>query len=96
MAVTQEAQIQSSLDSPHNMFVQFLLLLVLLSLIWVRRPKNFPPGPRGLPLVGYLPFLNKLDPDYPFRGMAKLANVYGPVTGFYMGPRLSYKSTIPI
>ena len=96
MAVMQEAQIQSSTDTPHKMFVQLLLLLVLLALISVRRPKNFPPGPRGLPLVGYLPFLNKLDPDYPFRGMAKLANVYGPVTGFYMGPRLSFTSIFPI
>ena len=44
-------------------------------------------GPRGLPLVGYAPFINRHDPIYPHRAMMKLAAKYGPVTGFYMGPK---------
>nr|QST15063.1 CYP370A1 protein [Diaphanosoma celebensis] len=70
------------------MFVELFLVLVVCGLLLLntRRPKNFPPGPRGLPLVGYLPFLNKWDPDYQHKGMEKLAGVYGPVTGFYLGP----------
>lgn len=42
-------------------------------------------GPMGLPLVGYLPFVNKLDP-YVHKAMKKLAEIHGPVTGFYLGP----------
>ena len=40
-----------------------------------------------MPLVGYAPFINRHDPIYPHRGMMKLAEKYGPVTGFYMGPK---------
>jgi len=65
------------------------ILLVALGLFLVykayKRPDNLPPGPRGLPLVGYIPFFNSHDPQYPFKGMMKLAEKYGPVTAFYMG-----------
>ena len=44
-------------------------------------------GPKGLPFVGYAPFFNRHDPIYPHRGMMKLAHQYGPVVGFYMGPK---------
>ena len=43
-------------------------------------------GPRGLPLVGYVPFVTKHDPVYPFRAMIKMSQIYGPVVGFYLGP----------
>lgn len=43
-------------------------------------------GPRGLPLVGYVPFVTYHDPKYPFKAMMKLADTYGPVVGFYLGP----------
>jgi methyl farnesoate epoxidase / farnesoate epoxidase len=43
-------------------------------------------GPRGVPLLGYIPFIKKHDPVYPFRAMIKLSEMYGPVVGFYMGP----------
>ncbi|XP_046656383.1 methyl farnesoate epoxidase-like isoform X2 [Daphnia pulicaria] len=39
----------------------------------------------GLPFIGYLPFVNKLDP-YVHKAMKKLAEIHGPVTGFYLGP----------
>lgn len=47
---------------------------------------NYYTGPRGLPIVGYIPFLTKLDPEYPHLALKKLADQYGPVTGFYLGP----------
>jgi len=70
------------------MITNILLVGVLLFLIYIswKRPDNFPPGPRGLPLVGYIPFFNSHDPQYPFKGMKKLAEKYGPVTAFYLGP----------
>ncbi|KFM67322.1 Cytochrome P450 2J2, partial [Stegodyphus mimosarum] len=34
-------------------------ILAFLILRWVVKRKNFPPGPMGLPIVGYLPFLTK-------------------------------------
>ena len=37
-------------------------------------------------MVGYIPFFNSHDPQYPFKGMKKLAEKYGPVTAFYLGP----------
>jgi hypothetical protein len=40
-------------------------------------------GPMRLPLVGYIPFINKL---LAHKAMKKLAEIHGPVTGFYMGP----------
>ena len=40
----------------------------------------------GLPLVGYIPFMNSHHPKYPFKGMMTLAEKYGPVTAMYLGP----------
>ena len=37
-------------------------------------------------MLGYIPFIKKHDPVYPFKAMIKLADIYGPVVGFYMGP----------
>jgi hypothetical protein len=38
-----------------------------------------------LPLVGYIPFLKNHDAK-PYKALIKLSQIYGPVTGFYMGP----------
>lgn len=38
-----------------------------------------------MPLVGYLPFLSSWDQQYPHRALQKMSEVYGPVTGFYLG-----------
>lgn len=43
-----------------------------------------PPGPKGLPLVGYLPFL---EPDL-HRFLADLARTYGPIFKFRLGAKL--------
>lgn len=70
------------------MITEILIVVILFALLVKAsiRPSNFPPGPRGLPLAGYIPFLSKLDPEYPHLGLIKLADQYGPVTGFYLGP----------
>lgn len=55
----------------------FLLYLIY----WYQRPHNFPPGPRGIPLVGYLPFLSKKAES----DIYKLSKKYGPVMSVRMG-----------
>ena len=49
-------------------------------------------GPRGVPILGYLPFLSNGEPVY--RTMKKLAKTYGPVSGFYVGPNQPFISVV--
>ncbi|KAI9552865.1 hypothetical protein GHT06_020749 [Daphnia sinensis] len=69
-----------------------LAVLVLLIIKASQRPRNFPPGPRGVPILGYLPFLSNGEPVY--RTMKKLAKTYGPVAGFYVGPNQPFISVV--
>nr|XP_026690341.1 cytochrome P450 2C4-like [Ciona intestinalis] len=57
------------------------LICLLLFYTWYRRPSRFPPGPRGFPIVGVLPFLEK----YSERTMHKWSKKYGPVMSVRMG-----------
>ncbi|XP_078484970.1 cytochrome P450 2U1-like isoform X1 [Ciona intestinalis] len=50
---------------------------------WYKRPSNFPPGPRGVPFLGVIPFLG----NYPARVMRKWSRNYGPVMSVRMGSR---------
>ncbi|XP_043700478.1 flavonoid 3'-monooxygenase-like [Telopea speciosissima] len=74
-----------------------LLLAVLVVCWWVSKRWNkgggptLPPGPRGLPLVGNLPFL---EPDL-HRCFAKLAQIYGPIMKLQLGPKLCVVLTSP-
>nr|XP_002126188.1 cytochrome P450 2C31-like [Ciona intestinalis] len=57
------------------------VIAVSLFYIWWRRPHNFPPGPRGLPLIGVLPFLGR----FPGEVFKKWSLEYGPVMSIRMG-----------
>uniref|UniRef100_A0A3P8X0C1 Cytochrome P450 n=1 Tax=Cynoglossus semilaevis TaxID=244447 RepID=A0A3P8X0C1_CYNSE len=49
-----------------------------------RRPKNFPPGPAALPLLGNLLHLGF---DNPLNDFERLRKTYGDVYSFFLGPR---------
>lgn len=57
------------------------LLVFLLTILWYRQ-KKLPPGPWGLPFLGYLPWL---DPKAPYQTFTTLAKKYGPVYGVALG-----------
>ncbi|CAH1118929.1 unnamed protein product [Phaedon cochleariae] len=57
-----------------------LLVVIVIYHIWTRR--SLPPGPWGLPVIGYLPWL---DPKAPYQTLSRLADKYGPIYGLWMG-----------
>ena len=56
------------------LFVLFYYLMRHILGTYIER-QRLPPGPIGLPLVGYLPFLGK----HPHKDIAKLSDKYGNV-----------------
>lgn len=65
----------------------FLLWIVTFVLgYWIFKKikewKNLPPGPWGLPVVGYLPFIDR---EHPHLTLTKLAKQFGPIYGIGMG-----------
>lgn len=62
--------------------VALVVPILILGLIrWYKRPKNFPPGPRGVPLLGAIPFMGR----FPERTIKKWSKKYGPVMSVRMG-----------
>ncbi|XP_076589334.1 cytochrome P450 2D15-like [Chaetodon auriga] len=70
------------------MFASVALLLAVVLLLLLlgqnRRPKNFPPGPRPIPIIGNLLELNLKNP---IADLNRLAKRYGNVYSMFIGPR---------
>ncbi|CAO2819774.1 unnamed protein product [Amaranthus hypochondriacus] len=76
-------------ETSRNILTTLVLLLTILCFVFLTKKRNHqnppppppPPGPRGLPLIGYLPFLN---PNL-HHGFKDLANKYGPIFRIWLG-----------
>ncbi|XP_068669751.1 geraniol 8-hydroxylase-like [Aristolochia californica] len=83
------AELWSELFSPASLVTcslaaVFIVLYLKLLVRWKNGSLRVPPGPRGVPLLGYLPFL---DPEL-HSGFAELAKTYGPILSLKLGNKL--------
>uniref|UniRef100_H2YXA4 Uncharacterized protein n=1 Tax=Ciona savignyi TaxID=51511 RepID=H2YXA4_CIOSA len=61
----------------------FVFCLVCYLFRWKSRPKNFPPGPLGIPMLGVAPFAGSKLENY----LASFYKKYGGVMSFRLGPK---------
>ncbi|KAF5771976.1 putative cytochrome P450 [Helianthus annuus] len=67
-------------------FAGLVVMVMTLAISWYNKTvsSSLPPGPKGLPIVGYFPFLGpNLHHEF-----TKLANRYGPIFKLYLGSKL--------
>ncbi|KAF5205944.1 Cytochrome p450 [Thalictrum thalictroides] len=67
----------------------FVVITLLMWFAWMMKKTAvkypLPPGPRGLPLVGNLPFIDR---DDVYRYFSKMTDMYGPIFKLKMGSKL--------
>jgi len=68
-------------------FSTWYLVVILVALLylynWYKRPKHYPPGPRGVPLLGVIPFLGR----YHERTIKNWSKSYGSIMAVRFGPQ---------
>ncbi|KAF8792481.1 Cytochrome P450 18a1 like protein [Argiope bruennichi] len=69
------------MDAITALILGALTLLISIWLLSNKNSKKHPPGPTGLPIVGYLPFLTK----EPHKKLTELSKIYGPVYRVLLG-----------
>ncbi|XP_041716302.2 cytochrome P450 2K1 isoform X1 [Coregonus clupeaformis] len=73
-----------SLSGTSVLFITLNLIILLFIINQNKNPKNFPPGPRGLPLVGNI---FNLDLKRPYQTLMEMKDKFGPVFSIQMGLR---------
>ncbi|XP_032537401.1 cytochrome P450 2K6-like [Chiroxiphia lanceolata] len=74
----------SSNTSIGLVFILAFLYILKIAGFWDNQRKNFPPGPRALPIIGNL---HLFDLKRPYRTYVQLSKEYGPVFSVQMGHR---------
>ena len=78
------------LPVPNNLSEWLWAVLLALAGLWwlrsIKTMKGLPPGPNGLPFVGYLPWI---DSRAPYRTFAELSHRYGRVYSLQLGNMLA-------
>ncbi|XP_011499351.1 PREDICTED: cytochrome P450 18a1 isoform X1 [Ceratosolen solmsi marchali] len=75
----------TSTDAFHTLLVFFGVLAIVRLVQWYRQLLSLPPGPWGLPLFGYLPFMKGVDLHLRF---GELAKKYGSMFSARLGTQL--------
>ncbi|XP_014480546.1 PREDICTED: cytochrome P450 18a1 [Dinoponera quadriceps] len=70
------------LDALYSLLVFLTVLLIVKHVQWLKYIRDLPPGPWGLPITGYLPFLKRQDVHLQF---CELAKKYGSIFSLRLG-----------